>query len=79
MPQLFHFTVIFVNFSQAVYSAEETDRMMLITIEADGFSIWPYSVEITPTEFLPVGGPGKPTQCLTSIHNSVSQMCYRQC
>ena len=53
------FTVIFVNLSQAMYSAEEADGMMIITVEADGFSIWPYSVEINPIEILPVGGPGK--------------------
>ena len=41
-----------------MYSAEEADGMMIITVEADGFSIWPYSVEINPMESLPVGGPG---------------------
>ena len=51
--------MIYVNFSQATYSAEEADGMMMITVEADGFSIWPYSIEINPTEILPVGGPGK--------------------
>ena len=34
--------------------------MMKVTVEADGFSIWPYSVEINPMEILPVGAPGKP-------------------
>ena len=34
---------------------------MTITVEADGFSPWPYVVEITPTEILPVGAPGKVT------------------
>ena len=53
------FTVIYINFSQPMYSAEEADGMMIITVEADGFSIWPYSVEINPIELLPVGGPGK--------------------
>ena len=52
-------TVIYVNFSQEMYSAEEADGMMIITVEADAFSIWPYSVEINPIEILPVGGPGK--------------------
>ena len=55
------FTVIYVNFSQATYSAEEADGMMIITVEADGFSIQPYIVEINPIEILPVGGPGKVT------------------
>ena len=56
------FTVIYVNFSQATYSAEEADGMMIITVEADGFSILPYSVGINPTELLPVVGPGKVTK-----------------
>ena len=42
-----------------MYTGEEADGMMIITVEADGFSIWPYSVEINPVEILPVGGPGK--------------------
>ena len=58
---LFLFAVIFVNFSQATYSAEEADGAMIITLEADGFSPWPYAVEITPTEILPVGAPGQVT------------------
>jgi len=45
-----------MNFSQAVYSAEEVDGMMIITLQADGFSIWPYSVEVNPME---IGGPSK--------------------
>ena len=32
--------------------------MMTVTVEADGFSTWPYSVEINPMEILPVGAPG---------------------
>ena len=56
--QLFLFTVIFVNFGQPVYSAEEADGIMIITVEADGFSIWPYYVEINPIEVLPVGELG---------------------
>ena len=57
--QLVLFTVIYVNFSQATYSTAEADGMMIITVEANDFSIWPYSVEINPMEILPVGGPGK--------------------
>jgi len=48
--------VIYMNFSQAVYSAEEVDGMMIITLQADGFSIWPYSVEVNPME---IGGLSK--------------------
>ena len=59
---LFHFVVIFINFSQTMYSAEEADGAIIITVEADGFSPWPYAVEITPTEMLPVGAPGKVTK-----------------
>ena len=59
---LFLFVVIFINFSQTMYSAEEADGAMIITVEADGFSAWPYAVEITPTEMLPVGAPGKVTK-----------------
>jgi len=55
---LFLYTVIFVNFSQVVYSAEEADGMMIITVEADGLSVWPYFVEVTPFENFP-RGPGK--------------------
>ena len=53
------FTVIHVNFSQPVYSAEEIDKRMIITLQSDGFSIWPYHVEVNPMEILPVGAPGK--------------------
>ena len=42
-----------------MYSAEETDERMIITLHSDGFSIWPYSVEVNPMEILPVGAPGK--------------------
>ena len=56
---MFLFTVIHVNFSQPVYSAEEVDERMIITLQSDGFSIWPYSVEVNPMEILPVGAPGK--------------------
>ena len=59
---LFLFAVIFVNFSQATYSAEEADGAMIITVKADGFSSWPYAVEITPSEILPVGAIGKVTK-----------------
>ena len=55
---MFFIIVIHVNFTQATYSAEEADEMMLVTVEADGFSIWPYTVEINPMEILPVGAPG---------------------
>ena len=37
--------------------------MMIITLEANGFSIWPYLVEVTPVENFP-GGPGKATRLL---------------
>jgi len=47
-----------VNFSQAVYSGEEENGAIIITIEADGFSIWPFSVVVTPVE---IGGPSKLT------------------
>ena len=50
--------MIYVNFSQATYSAKEADGMMMITVEADGFSIWPYTVEINPMEILSVGDSG---------------------
>ena len=55
---MFLFTVIHVNFSQSVYSAEEADGNMTITLQADGISILPYSVEINPMELMPVGAPG---------------------
>jgi len=42
--------VIYVNFSQALYSAEEEDRMMILTLEADMVSIWPFSIEVIPIE-----------------------------
>ena len=41
-----------------MYSAEEVDGRMMITLQSDGFSIWPYYVEINPMEILPVGAPG---------------------
>ena len=53
------FAVIHVNFSQPVYSAEEVDERMIITLQSNGFSIWPYSVEVNPMEILPVGAPSK--------------------
>ena len=53
------YAVIHVNFSQPVYSAEEVDERMIITLQSYGFSIWPYSVEVNPMEILPVGAPGK--------------------
>ena len=59
MLQLLLFAVIHVNFSQPLYSAEEEDEMMIITLTADGFSLWPYYVEVNPSELLPLGGPGK--------------------
>ena len=46
--------VIYVNFTQALYSDEEGNGTITITIEADGFSIWPFSVVVTPME---IGGP----------------------
>ena len=46
-------TVIYVNFSQAVYSGEEANGAIIIMIEADGFSVWPFSVLVTPKE---IGG-----------------------
>ena len=58
MLELLLFTVIHVNFSQPVYSAEEADGRIMITLESDGFSTWPYYVEINPMEILPVGAPG---------------------
>ena len=42
-----------------MYSAEEVDGMMIITLTADGFSLWPYYVEVNSIELLPLGGPGK--------------------
>ena len=42
-----------------MYSAEEVDERMIITLQSYGFSIWPYSVEVNPMEILPVGAPGK--------------------
>ena len=71
---LFLYTVIFVNLSQTIYSAKEADGAMIITVEADGFSPWPYAVEITPTEMLPVGAPGKVTKH-TQIRCKI-QSCY---
>ena len=62
------FTVIYVNFSQPLYEAIEADGMMIITVDADGFSIWPYVVEIKPIELLPVGGAGKVTKLVTLIY-----------
>jgi len=45
-----------VNFTQAVYSDEEANSTINITITADGYSIWPFSVVVTPVE---IGGPSK--------------------
>ena len=42
-----------------MYSADEVDGMMIIILTADGFSLWPYYVEVNPIELLPLGGPGK--------------------
>ena len=53
------FTVIHVNFSQSVYSTKEADGRIIVTLEADGFSLWPYYVEVNPIELLSLGGPGK--------------------
>ena len=50
--------VIHVNFSQAIYSGDEANGSIIITIEADGFSIWPFSVVVTPVE---IGGGSKLT------------------
>ena len=66
------FTVIHVNFSQPVYSAEEADERMIIKLQADCLSIWSYSVEINIMEILPVGVPGKLIECLTSDFVSLS-------
>ena len=66
------FTVIHVNFSQPVYSAEEADERMIITLQADCLSIWSYSVEINIMEILPVGVPGKLIECLTGDFVSLS-------
>ena len=41
-----------------MYSAEEADGNMTITLQANGISILPYSVEIKPMELMPVGAPG---------------------
>ena len=59
MLQSLLFTVIHVNVTQPVYSAVEVDGMMIITLSADGFSLWPYYAEVNPIELLPLGGPGK--------------------
>ena len=58
MIQLLLFTVIHVNFSQAVYSAKEIEGEMIITLQADNITNLPYSVEINTMELLPVGAPG---------------------
>ena len=71
-PQLSLFTVIYVNFSQPTFSATEASGMIKVTVEADGFSIWPYSIEINPIEILPAGAPGKLIVCLASDFNSLS-------
>ena len=66
------FIVIFVNFSQPTFSAMESSGIMKVTVEADGFSMWPYAVEINPGDILPVGAPGKLTECLTGDFKSLS-------
>jgi len=53
--KIFSPIVIHVNFSKAVYSGTEEDGTIMITVEANGFSIWPFSVVVTPME---IGGPG---------------------
>ena len=58
--------VIYVNFSKALYSAKEEDGIMIITLEADGLSAWPYSVEVTPLE---IGGSGVYTYLDCFYHN----------
>ena len=55
-----------MNFSQAVYSGEEENGAIIITIEADGFSIWPFSVLVTPME---TGGTSMLTQFTTKAYN----------
>jgi len=46
-------TAISVDFTQAMYSNEEANGTIAITVEADGYSIWPFAVEIFPME---IGG-----------------------
>ena len=41
---------VHISFSEPTYSAEEADGMMTVTLQADGFSIWPYTVEVNPME-----------------------------
>jgi len=45
-----------VNFTQALYSAEEQDGMLILILEADRVSITPFSVVVIPIE---TGGPSK--------------------
>jgi len=59
-----------------VYSAEEADGMMTITVVADGFSVWPYFVEVTPFENFP-GGPGKTTKLKSLDYYQL--VLYSQC
>ena len=74
------FTVIYVNFSRLTYLASESDGMMIVTVEADGFSIWPYSVEINPMENLPVGAPGRNDKPLVYDFSSyINVYLNRQC
>ena len=47
--------VISINFSQVLYSAKEADGIMIITLEADGYSTWPFFAVVKPTE---VANPG---------------------
>ena len=48
--------VIYVNFTQALYSAEEQDGMLILILEADRVSVMPFSVVVIPIE---TGGPSK--------------------
>ena len=65
--QNYYLIVIYVNFSQAVYSDEEANGTIMITIEADGFSIWPFSVVVTPFE---IGGPSMLTLYVHDAHSN---------
>jgi len=59
-PLLHILAVIYVNFSQALYTAEEEDRIMILTLEADMVSIWPFSIEVIPIQ---IDGSSMLTTC----------------
>jgi len=65
--------VIYVNFTRAVYSDEEANGTIIITIVADGYTMWSFSVVVTPVE---IGGP---SMLLLTTNNYIQSTVYNNC